>query len=109
VPGQRRIVCGQGLVGLALIRYSSLFTFISCFEKRSIEKSEGHAGANSHSPVRPGDEIPAKPSTARRREFFPSASIVGAPDRNQIAMNESKIKHPNDEVGMNGQIGLPQK
>jgi hypothetical protein len=40
---------------------------------------------------------------------FPSGNIAGAPDRNQTAMNESKIMHPNDDVGMNGQIGLPQK
>jgi hypothetical protein len=45
----------------------------------------------------------------RRRDFFPSENIAGAPDRNQTAMNESKIMHPNDDVGMNGQIGLPQK
>jgi hypothetical protein len=34
---------------------------------------------------------------------------AGAPARNQIAMSESKIMQPHDEVGMNGQIGLPHK
>ena len=35
--------------------------------------------------------------------------IEGAPARNQIAINVSKIVHPNDELGMNGQIGFPRK
>jgi hypothetical protein len=30
-------------------------------------------------------------------------------DRNQTPMIVSKMKQPNDEVGMNGQIGLPKK
>jgi hypothetical protein len=34
---------------------------------------------------------------------------VGAPARNHIAMSVSKIMHPNEDVGMNGQMGLPQK
>ncbi len=34
---------------------------------------------------------------------------AGAPARNQIAMTASKIMHPQEEVGMNGQIGLPKK
>ncbi len=38
-----------------------------------------------------------------------NASIEGAPARNQNAMTASKIMHPNDDVGMKGQIGLPQR
>jgi hypothetical protein len=33
--------------------------------------------------------------------------LEGAPARNQSAMIASKIMHPNEEVGMNGQIGFP--
>ncbi len=36
-----------------------------------------------------------------------SATIEGAPARNQSAMTLSKIRQPNDDVGMNGQIGWP--
>ena len=35
--------------------------------------------------------------------------IAGAPARHQIAMTMSNTKQPNDELGMNGQTGLPQK
>ena len=38
-----------------------------------------------------------------------NANIEGAPARNQSAMTASKIMHPNDDVGMKGQIGLPQR
>jgi hypothetical protein len=34
---------------------------------------------------------------------------VGAPARNHIAMSVSKIIQPQEEAGMNGQIGLPHK
>ena len=33
----------------------------------------------------------------------------GAPARNHIAIMLSKIMQPNAELGMNGQIGLPQR
>ena len=33
----------------------------------------------------------------------------GAPTKNQIAIKLSKIRHPKEEVGMKGQIGLPHK
>ena len=39
----------------------------------------------------------------------PNANIEGAPARNQSAIAASKIMHPNDDVGMKGQIGLPQR
>lgn len=31
----------------------------------------------------------------------------GAPARNQIAINASKMRQPNEDVGMKGQIALP--
>ena len=34
-------------------------------------------------------------------------AMEGAPARNHTAMTVSKIMQPNDDVGMNGQIGLP--
>ena len=34
---------------------------------------------------------------------------VGAPAMNQVAMITSKSMHPQEELGMNGQIGLPQR
>jgi hypothetical protein len=34
---------------------------------------------------------------------------AGTPARNQIAMPASKILLPQEDVGMNGQIGLPHK
>jgi len=39
----------------------------------------------------------------------PSPTIEGAPARNQNAITASKIMQPNDDVGMKGQIGLPQR
>ena len=39
----------------------------------------------------------------------PSPTIEGAPARNQSAITASKIMQPNDDVGMKGQIGLPQR
>ena len=42
-----------------------------------------------------------------QRPSFPERILPGPPDRNQRAMNALKIMHPNDDVGMKGQIGLP--
>src|SRR5258705_78204 len=39
----------------------------------------------------------------------PSPTIEGAPARNQNAITASNIMQPNDDVGMKGQIGLPQR
>jgi hypothetical protein len=39
----------------------------------------------------------------------PDVTREGAPAKNQIAISVSKIMQPNDDVGMNGQIGLPQR
>src|ERR1700682_118133 len=38
-----------------------------------------------------------------------NANIEGVPAKNQRAMRASKIMHPNDDAGIKGQIGLPQK
>ena len=38
----------------------------------------------------------------------PRVTHDGAPLRNQPAIVESTIMQPNDEVGMNGQMGLPR-
>src|SRR6185295_799408 len=46
----------------------------------------------------------ASPSAALRARLL---QIDGAPARNQIAIAVSKRRQPNDDVGMNGQIGLP--
>ena len=43
------------------------------------------------------------------RERRPGAHIEGAPVRNQSAIAASRIMQPNDDVGMKGQIGLPQR
>jgi hypothetical protein len=37
-----------------------------------------------------------------------NANIEGAQAKNQSAMTASKIMHPNDDVGMKGQINGPQ-
>jgi hypothetical protein len=41
--------------------------------------------------------------------WAPNANIEGAPARNHSAIAASQIMHPNDDVGMKGQIGLPQR
>src|SRR4030095_1776429 len=38
-----------------------------------------------------------------------SPTIEGAPARNQSAITASNIMQPNDDVGMKGQIGWPQR
>ena len=43
---------------------------------------------------------------ARRRTSW-SCRIAGAPARNHTAIALSNTKQPNDDVAMNGQIGLP--
>jgi hypothetical protein len=43
------------------------------------------------------------------RLWDPSPTIEGAPARHQNAITASKIMQPNDDVGMKGQIGLPQR
>jgi hypothetical protein len=39
----------------------------------------------------------------------PDVTREGEPAKNQIAISVSKIMQPNDDVGMNAQIGLPQR
>src|SRR5262245_47119558 len=38
-----------------------------------------------------------------------SKTAEGAPARNQTAMSVSRMKHPNEDVGRNGQIGFPKE
>ena len=39
----------------------------------------------------------------------PRGTTEGAPTQNQLAMRVSKIRHPKEEVGIKGHIGLPHK
>jgi hypothetical protein len=48
-------------------------------------------------------------STSGIGDFVRSVNTDGAPDKNHTAMKASKIMHPNEDVGMKGQIGLPHK
>lgn len=84
------------------------------------ESSQSDAATNIvlHQTLRPkstlahlADGDGASPARARSPSRPRSAAydIEGAPDRNQIAMAESKIMQPNDDVGMNGQIAFPYR
>jgi len=48
-------------------------------------------------------------STSGIGDFVFTVNTEGAPDKNHTAMKASKIMHPNEDVGMKGQIGLPHK
>lgn len=58
------------------------------FAQLGQNRSYGRAGSV-------GDRSDARPTSA------------GAPAKNHTAISESNTKHPSDDVGMNGQIGLP--
>ena len=66
-------------------------------------------GTRDHRGHHPRAFEPARDRCAADTRDRRAASHDGAPAKNHIAITASKTKQPNDEVSMNGQIGLAKK